>query len=457
MKRRTSLGITIKNQGIEGGAALVTPEGRVPVLRLGDGSPSHFIPPGGLYLGQGGPQLRLHMRQQEQERVLVEVGRRVNSLRRAVDDLPRPSSDMASEAKTALGPDTSALTVAADSAARAPASYGVEVRWPAQGGLVLSPSQNPIAAIGLDDGEHAFTLTVDGVAHELSVKAYNGSIRDDQSLLGELAQPSTDTQEEFLGRLARAIDGADPRIKASLEYFFEDAQDPGPRSRPLNRVVRLKVESVAPGRGPDFSLSDESGQAVSAYSLGSQQPPRSARVKLLGVLHDQDTNQISLDGGHVAGQLAGSTTTPLEVTVRQGSGPFTQAFGALLSQYNDLVGYLDAHADVLRPSLKDRVTRPLEERARALGELGLKSSPQGRLTPTGLFAQQVQANFGATRQALVGNNGWLAELGKKLRQIQSTGLSNFASGLGQTTLAEQKQRAWDLLDEVRSEIIDDYC
>jgi hypothetical protein len=388
--------------------------------------------------------------------VLGEVDRRIANLRRAIDDLPVPSGDLTREVKTALSPEPAALRVTADQEAQAPASHTVEAQWPAHGGLILSSPQNPIAAIDLDDGEHTFSLTVDGVEHQLSVKAYNGSVRDDQSLLGDLARPSTDTQEEFLGRLARAIDGVDPRLKASLEYSFADAQDPGPRSRPLNRVVRLKLESVTEGRGPVFSLSDESGQAVSAYHLESQQPPRAARVRLLGALHDQDSNQLSLDNGHVGGDILDTTNGPLEVTVRQGAQPFTQAFGSLLHQYNDLVSYLDTHHDVLRPALKDRIIRPLEQRARTLDAVGLKPSPQGRLTPTSLFTQQVQSDFGAARQALVGGKGWLTELGKKLRQIQATGLENFELGLSPTTPAEQKQRAWSLIDEVRSEIIDGY-
>jgi hypothetical protein len=456
MTRRTSLGITIKYQGLKDAPALLTPEGRLPALRSGDSAAEQLTLPGGLYLGQGGAQLRLLMRQQEQERVLGEVGRRVQALGRAIDDLPVPASDLTSGVKTALSPDPAALSVTADQEAQAPASYTVDAQWPAHGGLILSKPQNPIAAIALDDGEHTFTLTVDGVEHQLSVKAYNGSVRDDQSLLGDRARPSTDTQEAFLGRLARAIDGVDPRVKASLEYSFEDAQDPGPRSRPLNRVVRLKVESVAEGRGPDFSLSDESGQTVSAYQLGQQQPPRSARVRLLGALHDQDANQISLDDGHVTGQILDATNGPLEVTVAQGPRPFTQAFGALVSQYNDLVSYLDTHADVLRPALKDRIIRPLEQRARTLDAVGLRPSPQGRLTPTSLFTQQVRGDFGAARQALVGGKGWLTDLGKKLRQIQATGLENFGQGLSRTTLAEQRQRAWSLIGEVRAEIIDGY-
>ncbi len=450
------LGITIKYQGIKDAPVLLTPEGRFPT-GPGEVSPtSQPRPPGELYLGQGGAELRLAVLKQEQEQVVGEVGRRVEALLAATEKLPAPASDLVDFIKTALSSDPAALSASADQEATIPATYSVEAQWPSQGGLILSSPQNPIAPIDLDDGEHAFTLTIDGVGHELSVKAYNGSVRDDQSLLGGLAQPSVDTQEEFLTRLARAIDGVDPRLKASLEYSFQDAHDPGPRSRPLNRVVRLKVESVAEGQGPHFSLSDLNGQAVGAYKLDQGRPARPARLRLLGALRDQSTGALSLDQGHVTGQVLASTPGGAEVAARQGPEPFTQAMGALVSQYNDLVSYLDTHADVLRPSLKDRLIRPLQERARLMDALGLKPSPQGLITPTSLFSRQVSGNFAAVRKALLGSEGWVSALGEKLDQIQSTGYGNFAAELSQATTQEQARRAWDLLDQVRSDIINGY-
>jgi hypothetical protein len=120
------------------------------------------------------------VRQQAQERILIEVGRWVNYLRRAVDNLLSPTGALLREEKIGLSQTSAAL---------APASYGVETLWPARDGLILSSPQNSIVAIDLDDSEHTFMLTVDGVEHCLSGRAYNDSIHEGQSLLGELPDP----------------------------------------------------------------------------------------------------------------------------------------------------------------------------------------------------------------------------------------------------------------------------
>jgi hypothetical protein len=66
-----------------------------------------------------------------------------------------------------------------------------------------------------------------------------------------------------------AIDGVDQRLKTSLEYFFEDAHDSGPRSRPLIGWCGSSSRAWVRGGG-DFSLRDEKDEAISSYTLDSR-------------------------------------------------------------------------------------------------------------------------------------------------------------------------------------------
>ena len=397
----------------------------------------------GLYLSGGAPQLNLALRQAEQERVLAQVQSRVETLRQAIDHLDAPDGDLPQDAVTALSPRPESLGVTADGLATAPASHTVEVQWPAQPGTILSPPQNPVALVDLSDGAHTFTLTIDGVEHQLSVGVNN----NDQAV---------DSQEDLLGRLARAIAGVDPGLTASVESSLDDAHDPTPGHRLLNRAVRLRVEGVGPGQGVSFSLVDDAGTLVGAYGLESQVPPQAASLRLGGALTSQDSNDFSLDNGHLVATALAGGDGPLEIAVRAGARPITDQLQAVISQYNGLLGYLDLHADMLRPSLKDRVARPLEDRAALMPALGLKATAQGRLVMGESFAQRLLSDFAAARRTLLDEDGWTTALGAKLDQILALGVEAFGQPLQSESLLEQSRRVWRTLEQTRLGIVNGY-
>ncbi len=373
-----------------------------------------------------------------------------------LDSLSRAADDLVLVGKTVTNPASQALSLSPDAQASTKAAHTVEVLWPAQPGIIKSSLQNPVAAVGLADGTHTFTLTVDGQERLLSLDVVNGSVPQSQLLLGDLAQPVSETNEEVLQRLARVINGADSRVHAEVEYSYQDAYMSTQSTRPLNRMARLKVWGTGEGQGVDFSLADQDGSLISTYGLDSKTPSRPARVRVEGVLSDQPSNALSLDDGHLTGQMLDSTSGPVDIRVSQGSTSFTQELGTAVAQYNDLVSYLDSHADLLRPSLKDRITRPLEERARRLSGLGLSPTAQGRVTPTGLFSQKVGSGFSQVRQALWGSQGWLSALRVKLGQIQGMDASDFAAELETDTYLNQSRRAWEALGMLTQNIISGY-
>lgn len=433
------LAITVTYQGIKDQPLLVAGQGRHVSPRP---APDKADPGAmGLYFGGGAPHLNLNIRQAEQERVLAEVRQRLYSLALTIDNLTPPDGDTPATAVTALSPDPQALSATADSQATAPASHGVEVQWTAAPGQVLSPPQNPVALVDLDDGEHTFTLTVDGVEHQLSVMVHNSGSQ-------------VDTQEDLLGRLARVIGGADAGISAQVVFGQEDAYDPDHRL--LNRTARLLIQGVGPGQGASFSLADDGGSLVAAYHLDSQTPPRAASLRLGGALTSQESNDFSLDNGHVSATAKDTTKGLVELKVEAGAGPITRQLGSVITQYNGLISYLDSHADLLRPSLKDRLARPLEDRAAQMPALGLRPTAQGRLLATTQFALRVGDDYPTVRQVLLDSQGWLPALRAKVGQVLAMDQEAFGAVLETDTLAQERRRAWLVLEQTASGILDRY-
>jgi|GEM_PF-6135738 len=441
MAKGRGVSITVKYQGLKDQPLLVTPTGRHPSVRELEPTPN--LSAGGVYISGGAGQLSLSLRQAEQDRVLDEVRRRVDSLALAIDRLPLPKGQWPGVEVTALSDQPEAVTAEATTAATSPASHGVQVRWPAQGQTILGVPQNPIALTDLADGIHSFNLTIDGETHLVEVRVNNGG------------SGPADDQEELLGRLARAINGVDSRVLATVEEVGRDYGGISPGSR-LGRGLRLRVESTGAGQGAEFSLEDLDGSLVEAYGLNQGVPGRPARVRLGGALADLDDGRASLDRGQVTVQALDRSDGEATIGVESGAGPITRALGDVFRQYNDLVGYLDLQADLLRPSLKDRITRPGEELARALGQIDLRASLQGRIKELGGFAGQVVANYGAVSDTLLGPTGWATTLREKLRQIQTMEKDAFAAELVEVTPRERMRQVRITLEQVRNSIVEGY-
>jgi hypothetical protein len=431
----------VRYKGLEGAPLLVTASGVHPsqAPRRAPDQPAS----GPRIFGNPG-ELRQSLRRREQERVLEEVYRRAGQLARSLEGLQAPDTEPASRDLAGVSSQPSAVTATPDQEAAMPAVHSLEVRHAARPRTVVSAPQNPIAPVELADGEHSVVLSVDGVEETVTFRVNN-------------SEDGVDTQEDLLRTMARALDAEHEGISARVVYGERDAYDPAPRSRPLERTVSLEITATGEGRGADFHLTDADGETLARdYRLDAAPPPRSARVLTGGALRDQDTNLLSLDDGHLAASLHGSTVGPASISVRPGSEVLAEGLAAAIGQYNGLVRYLDAHADLLRPSLKDRITRPLEDRARLMPELGLRATPQGRLEMGEDFGQRLVASFDQARESLFGEDGWTRALGEKLEQIQQIDPQGFAAELAPSTPDQSSRRAWELVESLSVRLVDGY-
>ena len=437
------LSVSVKYKGLKDGPVVVTPEGRFPSVATGVPAAGKPDDPLTYYQSADASQMKLALRKRSQELALQEARRKIDALARALEGLHVPADDVVVRARTAVSDQPGAVSASADEEATLDARHTVTVYHPAAGGEVLSQTRNPVAEVELDDGTYSLTVTVEGTEHTVSVEVNNS---------GE----TVDTEEELMRRVARAIDGVDWRIKAEVVNGEEDAYDPLPRSRPMNRTVRIRVSSALEGHGADFSIADAEGELASHYGLDQGTPPRDAFMVLGGAVRRQESNQLSLDLGHVSGEVKDATDGPANITVYGGEQVIGRELAAVISQYNDLVRFLDAHADLIRPSLKDRIVRPLEARFQDFAAADLYPTASGRLQLGEDFGDTVTWRFAQVRGVLFGEEGWVPALKEKLSQIRALDIQDFALDLENRSPATARQQAWSLVANLSANIVDGY-
>lgn len=434
------MSVTIKYRGIKDAPILVTSEGRFP--------PEPVTPPGELEIRSSPSDLAEDaargsvyeaVARIEQERVLSELKARFNNLAASIQILNVPESGPLANVRTASSDAPGALTMSADADAAAPASYDVEVQWPATGGVIKGNLNNPIGDVDLSAGTYEFSLFIDGEEYELSVEVDPGG--------------QDDTHEDLLARIAREINKVDSRIQAEVEQGF--MIDSGNEYVPLNRAVRLQVSGPADSQGPDFYLSEDSSSLLAAYNLDQGQPARAASVRQGAQLRQQSSNTLSLDGGHVTGQIHDTTDGTVEVQVNKGQKPVYEQLKGIIDQYNNVVAYMDMHSDLLRPSLKDRVIRPGEQQANTMLDIGLRMTAGGSLKDQG-FNNAVSGDYDQVYETLLGDNGWINNLAKKLDQILDMDTSFWVEDLEFQQGMTPNQKAWALAFDITQNIVNAY-
>lgn len=448
--------VDIKYKGLGDESILVTPQGRFAAPQMPTADGPDLMSPMGLYMDSRDSEVRLKLRQAEQDQAVRQIEARINSLARKIEHLPIPESDLVSRVKTALSPKPDAFSAVAAEDATAPATHTMEVQWTSRGAQMLSNFANPVAEVTAADGDHTFTLTIDDDEYEIMVEVDNGGSPDAWETFLGLSEGATDTNEELLKRMAIAISGIDERVGAEVEYVERDAYDPTPRTRPMNRMARLKVYSTVEGTGPDIRLSDEDGTLITGYGLDKQLPPRTASVRTEGVLHALDDDTVHLDNGQVTGTALSNTVGPMDLTVAAGGKPITEALIEVVADYNNLVGYINSKSDLLRPSLLDRITRPTEQLAGDLASLGFEPTASGRLGMSLDLATRVTSDFGRVREVMFSEDGWVSMLSSKLGQIQTSGVDAFTVELGVPPALSQHQQVRAMMDNITANIINGY-
>jgi hypothetical protein len=175
-----------------------------------------------------------------------------------------------------------------------------------------------------------------------------------------------------------------------------------------------------------------------------------------GAVREQSTNQVSLADGHVNAEIKDATKGMAEIEVLKGGEELNRDLQKIIDEYNSLVDYLDLNADLLRPSLKDRVTRPLENQSRQLFQLGLKALPQGNMEVLSDFPGKLMDNYSQVKSEVLDDEGWMGRLKIKLDQILQMEDDAFAAQPATRTSQQARQEARALLEHLTNGIINGY-
>ena len=435
------LSVTIKYKGLKDRPVLITADGRYPPTTLPESRAPGLETPMGLFEASRDTGLKFQFKEEKQKQVLAEVYARIETLSDQIRYLDIPSGDLISRVKTAVSSQPEAVSASATVGAKAPGYHQAEVTWTAEPGQVLSKPFNPIEVVTGYAGEQSFTLVVDGEEHEISLEGGGRS----------------ETQEEFLGRLARTINLYDGRIEAEVEQSFQSAYLDSPNSNARDRVVRLSITAAGQGRGVDFHLKDsDGGSLISGYGLDAGSAPRSARLTLDGQRLDQDGNSFSLEQGAVTGEALSPTDGAARIKVSRGPEVIQEEMKAVLETYNGLMDYINQNGDLLRPGLKDRLVRPLEDRWQAVRDLGLAPKSSGKMEYSEKFERKLTDSFEQVRETLFGDHGWAQAMQTKMEQILDIDQGSFAWPLVERTALQARQQAWSLVNSIGFEIISRY-
>ena len=339
----------------------------------------------------------------------------------------------------AISSQPDALTASASRDAQVPGRATAVVYWPAEGGEIRGKIFNPIGYTELS-GTYDFTLTIDGTDHELSV---------------DIATDGSQTHEEVLELIARAINGVSSEVQAQVVKGYTDAYDPAPRSQPMNRTVQLVVRSTSNGQGADFYLWEEDDGVLSYYGLNSVRPPRAAWVRTGGKIEQLASNELTLDDGLQA-TLTGPSRGWVDVQVDWSVGGVLRQLAEVLERYNAIISELHTHQLLVKPTLADRLTRPLEQLGSQLEQAGFKVGEDGTVEMSPDVGQRMLEGYANWRELLVGEQGWLTQLGQKLEQILELEPEDFARELSPSSPLASRKQAWSLVESVAKSIISGY-
>jgi flagellar capping protein FliD len=174
-----------------------------------------------------------------------------------------------------------------------------------------------------------------------------------------------DSFEQSLIKIQKALNRQGTGIHASI---IEDRTN----------KVHLELTSLHSGENHTFTLSDLSGNAVSALGLDHiHNPAANAAYNLNGKLFTSDTNIIFADEGKLKLTLLQSDTGDITVTTSPDSEAIVQPIKKLIDEYNEFQQKLSNSPDFLNRSMIQglgRAASPLD-----LNELGISEDSQGAL------------------------------------------------------------------------------
>lgn len=334
----------------------------------------------------------------------------------ALKELYSDVSDLASKSKkltlndfnsvfndrTAISSDPDVLTAtaidsfSADSGATE-ATYNISVTQLAQGQENIGLELNAADSSVVDMGTNTFNINIYGQDHELGIEVVGG-----------------DTNEDVLQKMAQAINEAGIGISAEVTEGIEEG------------TKRLVIKSEDTGTDSAFTISDVSGNAITATGIDSvYNAAQEAEYEVDGVDYTSSSNKIYLDEGMVTVNLQGVGESSL--TVAPDEERVENAITDLVSEVNSFIDFLENNSDYIKDEVLSSINSYISEHKGELESFGITQGKDGKLeVDTDKLATAASQNMAEIKEAFGGFDGLAVQMNNYATRIATDSPLNYA-------------------------------
>ncbi|WP_165452844.1 flagellar filament capping protein FliD [Paenibacillus thalictri] len=238
---------------------------------------------------------------------------------------------------------------------------------------------------------HQFTLTAGGKTTSLSVSIYDW-----------------DTNEQVLGKVKNAINGANLGVHANLIQ------------QKLSGTLQLELTGDATGKDHGFTLADTEGSVVTDLGLSNVTREASDAVYSINGRSEQssDTNEITLSQGKLHIALKSASSEEINVSVKPDSSEIIKQVQSLLQGYNGFQSAAAKNAGLLNSAMLQGWQRSLNDAN--MDRLGIVKQADGTLKlDEAKLTDHFERDAAGVIRSLTGLSGVATGLGQAAERLQA--------------------------------------
>jgi len=281
------------------------------------------------------------------------------------------------------------------------ATYEISVAQLARGQENSGLELNRAGASAVDMGANTFNVNINGQDYGLSIEVTEG-----------------DTNEDVLQKMAQSINDASIGISAEVTGGSEEGTE------------KLVISSDSTGAASAFSISDVSGNAVTATNVNNvSTTAQDATYEVDGVDYTSDANTIYLDGGLVTVNLKGEGDSTLKVAPDEKK--VENAITDFVSEVNSFIDTLENNSDYIKDEVLSSINSFINNQKTELESFGIIQQEDGKLEididQLALAASQGMAEI---KEAFGGFDGLAMQVNSYTSRIATDSPLNYAKEAG---------------------------
>ena len=277
------------------------------------------------------------------------------------------------------------------------ATYNISVSQLAQAQKNTGAELNKTGASVVDTGSNTFNLNVHGVDHELNIDVADGN-----------------TNEIVLEKIATAVNAAGLGITADVIENDSDG------------TQHLVVQSDATGQAGGFTLSDVSGNAVSATAMDTvTTEAQDAKFSVDGTEQSAGSNTVYLDDGMVSVSLKGTGEADLKVGPSE-DDVYNNVSG-FVSAINSFIDFNHDNSDYITDEVVSSVNAFVAAHENQLESMGITQGEEGKLQiDSDKLADAISNDLSGVEETFAGFDGLAVQVERYAAQVSTDSPLNYA-------------------------------